>query len=51
MEAKIEQQTKMSWITPILGHIDLGYVAPGFEKRAQGRMWCFRTDEYMPDDI
>ena len=39
IRATIEQQTKMSQITPILGHIDPGYVAPGIEKSAQGRMW------------
>ena len=41
----------MSQIKPILGHIDPGYVAPGIEKSAQGRMWCLRTDEDMPDDM
>ena len=39
IRATIERQTKMSQITPILGHINLGYVAPGIEKSAQGRMW------------
>ena len=46
VRATFERQTKMSQLKPILGRIDLRYVALEIEKCAQSRLSC-----PMPDGI